>query len=85
MKKLSINKMNEFPTINLDEQKMIKGGGENPLWDELRRRVGEWVLDYIIEKGVEWVDEHKEELADARKRAMERHRAYGGTMLDMKF
>ncbi len=26
MKKLSINKMNEYPTINLDEQKMIKGG-----------------------------------------------------------
>ncbi len=27
MKKLTINKMNEYPTINLDEQKMIKGGG----------------------------------------------------------
>ncbi len=28
MKKLSINKMNEYPTINLDEQLMIKGGCE---------------------------------------------------------
>ncbi len=26
MKKLTINKMNEYPTIDLDEQKMIKGG-----------------------------------------------------------
>ncbi len=27
MKKLSINKMNEYPTIDLNEQMMIKGGG----------------------------------------------------------
>ncbi len=28
MKKLSINKMSEYPTIDLDEQMMIKGGCE---------------------------------------------------------
>ncbi len=52
MKKLTINKMNEYPTIDLDEQMMIKGGGAyGGIWPILEK-IGEWLAAGVASVGI---------------------------------